>query len=156
MPSQVPPASRSRPARTPWWSSQKPAGAVARPKYSSRFAATISRQPGCVRHASAIRHMASEAAENFLLARGTGGEQPENPVALDQLGERRLETRAIGDAFVDLHPRRLVVPAPERPPAHARRRRQFSLQRVDRPPGARGVTRRHAVVNVVAQAHATP
>src|SRR6266568_4688653 len=78
MPSQVPPASRSRPARTPGWSSQNAAGAVGRPKYSSRFAARISRWRGWVRQANTIRHMTSRTRERLPACarlRGRAGPQ---------------------------------------------------------------------------------
>src|SRR5882672_2321745 len=128
MPSQVPPASRSRPARACGWSSQKPARADARPKYSSRLAATIRRQVGCARQASAMRHTALEASEDFLLARGPGSEQRGEAVTLRQLGELGLEARAVGHVLVDLHPGRFVVPAPQQAPADARGVRQRALQ----------------------------
>src|SRR6267142_1758062 len=99
--------------------------------------------------------MASEAAENFLLAHGSGSEQRRNAVALDQLGELRLEARTVGHVLVDLHPGGLVVPAPQQPPADSGRRRQLPLQRADRQLGTRGLVRRYAVVDVITEAHAT-
>src|SRR5882757_6758789 len=167
MPSQVPPASRSRPARTFGWSSQKATCAAGRPKYSSRLAATIKRLRGCVRQANAMRHMAYErqetsmaqvfcyqpleAAEDFLLSRRARDEQRGEAVALDQSGDLRFETRGVGDVFVDLHPGGLIVAAPQEASAYARGFGEFSLQGANSRARAHGVFRRHAVVDVIAR-----
>src|SRR6266705_1869465 len=108
MPSQVPPASRSRPARTPGWSSQNAAG-----------------------------------------------EQRRKTVALGQSAKLRLEALRIGDVLVDLHPRGLVVAAPQQPSADSGDLGELALHRADRRARARGILRRNAIVDVIAELHAT-
>jgi hypothetical protein len=70
-PSQVPPASRSRPATSGGASGQSAAAAVGRAKNSSRFAATTSGNSGKTCQATRIRHMAGFLPEIQEVATGT-------------------------------------------------------------------------------------
>src|SRR5580765_4617248 len=92
-----------------------------------------------------------EAAEDFLLSRRARDEQRADAVALDESGDFRFETRGVGDVFVDLHPGGLIVATPQEASAYAGGFGELSLQSAHGRARARGVFRRHAVVDVVAR-----